>query len=153
MSAQQAAGQSVHTLLIPTTSFSLLIPSANIAEVIIVSNLSPLPAGPDWCAGLAVWRNRAIPVISLEVLTGKSYVPPSPRSKYVVFFPLPGCHESQFFAIQSLSEPQPNSVTDTKGIIVKTPDMPIAASALNMGSAIGIIPDLNWLKTTLYPSV
>jgi hypothetical protein len=151
MSVQQAVNQSVHTLLIPTTTYSILIPSANIAEVITVSNLSPLPAGPDYCAGLAAWRNRAIPVISMEVLAGMAYAPPGPRSKYVVFFPLPGCHESQFFAIQSLSEPQPNNIADTEGMITEKPDTPLAAAALKLETATGIIPDLNWLKTMLYP--
>jgi len=152
MSVKQAVSQSVHTLLVPTTTFSLLIPSAIIAEVVIVTNLSPLPAGPNWCAGLAAWRNRVIPVISLEVLTGSNYTPPGPRSKYVVFFPLPGCHESQFFAIQSLSEPQPKNISDTEGMIIEKPDTPLAAAALKLETATGIIPDLKWLKTMLYPS-
>jgi len=153
MSIQQAASQSVHTLLVPTTGISLLIPSAIIAEVVTVSNLTRLPAGPDWCAGLAAWRNRTIPVISVEVLTGKNFMPPGPRSKYVVFFPLPGCHESQFFAIQSVSEPQPNNISDTSKMITEKPDLPIAAAALKLENATGIIPDLNWLKSVLYPSV
>ncbi len=144
--------QSVHTLLVPTITESLLIPSAVVAEVVIVTNLVPLPAGPDWCSGLAAWRNRALPVVSIEVLTGKPYVPPGPRSKFVVFFPLPGCHESQFFAIQSLTEPQPNNISDTRGMVVETPNLPLAASALNLDGVIGIIPDLVWLKETLYPT-
>ncbi len=152
MSTSQAASQSVHTLLVPTSSEALLISSAVVAEVITVSNLVPLPAGPDWCPGLAAWRNRALPVISIEALMGKPYVPPGPRSKFVVFFPLPGCHESQFFAIQSLSEPQPNNISDTAGMVAETPNLPIAASALNLDGVIAIIPDLNWLKETLYPS-
>ncbi len=152
MSSSQVVNQSVHTLLVPTITESLLIPSAVVAEVIIVTNLVPLPAGPDWCSGLAAWRNRALPVVSIEVLTGKPYVPPGPRSKFVVFFPLPGCHESQFFAIQSLTEPQPNNISDTKGMVVKTPNLPLAASALNLDGVIGIIPDLVWLKETLYPT-
>ena len=152
MSSSQVISQSVHTLLVPTTSGSLLIPSAVVAEVVTVSNLVPLPAGPDWCSGLAAWRNRALPVISIEVLTGKPYAPPGPRSKYVVLFPLHGCHESQFFAIQSLTEPQPNNISDTKGMVVKTPNLPIAASALNLEGVVAIIPDLEWLKETLYPA-
>jgi len=151
VSSSQVINQSVHTLLLPTTNEYLLIPSAVVAEVVTVSNSVPLPAGPDWCSGLIAWRNRALPVISIEVLTGKPYVPPGPRSKFVVFFPLPGCHESQFFAIQSLTEPQPNNISDTKGKVVKTPSLPIAASALNLDGVIGIIPDLVWLKETLYP--
>lgn len=152
MSVNQPANKSVHTLLVPTSNITLLIPSAIVAEVITVSNLFPQPASPEWCAGLASWRNRAIPVISIEALAGKSYVPPGPRSKFVVFFPLPGCHESQFFAVQSLSEPQPNNISETKDIMVDTPKLPIAAAALNMGSAIGVIPDLEYLKNLLYPS-
>ncbi|MFV1992850.1 MAG: chemotaxis protein CheW [Acidiferrobacterales bacterium] len=152
MSSSQVINQSVHTLLVPTTAESLLIPSAVVAEVVTVSNLIPLPAGPDWCSGLITWRSRALPVISIEVLTGRPYAPPGPRSKLVVFFPLPGCHESQFFAIQSLTEPQPNNISDTKGMVVKTPSLPIAASALNLDGVIGIIPDLVWLKETLYPA-
>lgn len=151
MSSSQVVNQSVHTLLVPTITESLLIPSAVVAEVVTVSNLVPLPAAPDWCSGLAAWRNRALPVISIEVLTGKPYVPPGPRSKFVVLFPLPGCHESQFFAIQSLTEPQPNNISDTKGMVVKTPNLPLAAAALNLDGSIAIIPDLVWLKETLYP--
>ncbi len=152
MSSSQVVSQSVHTLLVPTTAEALLIPSAVVAEVVTVSNLVPLPAGPDWCSGLVAWRNRALPVISIEVLTGRPYVPSGPRSKFVVFFPLPGCHESQFFAIQSLTEPQPNNISDTKGMVVKTPNLPIAASALNLEGVVAIIPDLEWLKETLYPA-
>lgn len=148
---QKAAPGSVHTLLIPTQHTSLLVPSATIAEVINPVNLIRQPYSPAWCVGLIGWRAHAVPIISLEILEGKPAPTPGPRSKYVIFFPFPGCNPWEFFGILSSAEPQPHTIVDTSEMRTETPKLPYAASALNMNNNIAVIPDMAKLKAAFFP--
>ncbi|MEE8624884.1 MAG: chemotaxis protein CheW, partial [Acidiferrobacterales bacterium] len=66
MAAQ--AQQSIHLIEIPTGRLPLLVPSATIAEVINVGELSPLPLAPLWALGVTGWRTKAVVVVSFEAL-------------------------------------------------------------------------------------
>jgi len=147
----RAANRPVHSLLIPTASVHVLVPSATIAEVINVAPLGRLPCAPDWCLGVIGWRQRAVPVISLEALLGKGVSAPTPRSKIMVFFPLPGCQEGQFFGVLSTAEPQPHTIDSVDGIVTESPHPRYFAAALRVGGVTAGIPDLKALKATLYP--
>ena len=147
---QKTAAQAIHTLLIPTNSMSLLTPSAIVAEVVNVPQISPLPFSPDWVIGVTAWRQRAVSVISFEALLGDRIVPPNAHSKIMVFFPLPGREESDFFGIITSSEPQPHTIGNTEGMLTETPDNRFIAAALRLGNTVVGIPDMEALKQAFY---
>lgn len=150
--ATQDNGTPIHLLEIPTTSVQFLVPSATIAEVVNVGEFTKIPQSPAWCIGAIAWRNRAVPIISFEALLGDAEPWIGPKSKILVFFPIPGRHKSEFFGVVSTSEPQPHSIVMTEGMLSSPPkDSRYIASAVNIRGRVIAIPDLEALKQAFYP--
>ena len=147
---QQAHGP-IHTLIIPIGGIPLLVPSAIIAEVVNVPELVPLPFSQQWVLGVVGWRQRAVPVISFEALMGAGVTPPGLHSKVMIFFPLPGRTESEFFGILTSSEPQPRTIDSAEGLVTEAPESRYIATCLKFGDMLVGIPDMDALKAAFYP--
>ena len=147
---QKTATQAVHTLLIPTASMSLLTPSAIVAEVVNVPQILPVPFSPPWVIGAIAWRQRAVSVVAFEALLGDKVAAPNSHSKIMIFFPLPGRKETEFFGIMTSSEPQPHTIGNTEGMLHEAPESRFIAAALRLGNTIAGIPDMEVLKKTFY---
>jgi hypothetical protein len=150
---KQRGVEPVHALEIPTGAITLLVPSACIAEVINPGDVAPLPCVPAWVTGVIGWRSRAVPVVSFERLLDNSQSAPTARSKFIVFYPLPGCKPWEFFAIQSSAEPQTHILdgVDTPAASADLPDNRFIAMGLKLGRDVLAIPDFAALKAALYP--
>ena len=143
----------IHALSIPTRAGTLLVPSATIAEVVNVSAMAPVPLGPNWLLGVVGWRTLAVPVVSLEAMFGKAPVPPGTTSKAVVFYPLAGRAQWEYFAVLSSAEPRPQPV-DASAVSVAAAELPqsaLVAGGLKIGELSLWIPDLEALKQVFYP--
>jgi len=143
----------IHAIEIPTGAITLLVPSACIAEVINVTDMTPLPGTPDWVAGVIGWRSRAVPVISFERLLNNPPGALTARSKFIVLYPLPGCRPWEFFAIASVGDPQPRTLdaTDTPADTGARPDSRFIAMSLTLDRSVLAIPNFEALKAELYP--
>ena len=144
----------IHSLEIPTGAVTLLVPSACIAEVINVRDMVPLPGASDWVAGVIGWRSRPVPVISFERLLNKSLGSPTPRSKFIVLYPLPGCRPWEFLAIMSTGEPQPRTMdsADTPTDAAGLADSRFIAMGLKLDRSVLAIPNFEALRAELYPA-
>ncbi|OGI42014.1 MAG: hypothetical protein A2150_05650 [Candidatus Muproteobacteria bacterium RBG_16_64_11] len=143
----------VHALEIPTGAMALLVPSACIAEVINPSDVAPLPCAPAWVTGVIGWRSRAVPLVSFERLLDSPGNAPTARSKFIVFYPLPGCRPWEFFAIQSTAEPQTHVLdnADAPATSTELSGSRFIAMGLKLGREVLAIPDFAALKAALYP--
>lgn len=142
----------IHTLVLPLSAYSLLIPSALIAEVVNVVELGSLPLAPPWQRGLMNWRSRPVPVISFDHLLGNGTPPVTPRSKIVVFYPLEGRNPWEFFGIVSSAEPQPRTFHDAEALAnVVENNSPYIAMAIQLDKLQVGIPDLAALKDLFFP--
>lgn len=152
---QQSAPERIHALELPLTTVSLLIPSASTAEVVNLSGLTAVPFGAPWLLGVMGWRTLAVPVISFELLMGaRPRQAPSATSKAVIFFPLPGRKEWEFFGILAAAEPRPQTVIASLAIPVEAgelPDSPYVASGLRVEGKALVIPDMEALRKAFYP--
>lgn len=144
----------VHALEIPTGAVTLLVPSACIAEVINVRDMVPLPGASDWVTGVIGWRSRPVPVIPFERLLNKPPSAPTARSKFIVFYPLPGCQPWEFFAIVSTGEPQPRTLdaADTPTDATDLPASRFIAMGLKLDRSVLAIPNFEALRAELYPA-
>lgn len=148
------AEERIHSLEIPLAGISLLVPSAAVAEVTNPVQLHPVPGAPAWVLGVMGWRSQAVSVVSFEVLLGRPVPPSSEDAKLVVFYPLAGPRDSDFYAVLSVAEPRPQPVTSSS---IETedpsrlPDTPfVAAGVLIKGRAL-LIPDFDALRRVFYP--
>lgn len=144
------ASNRVYGLLLPVGDRYLLVPSALVAEIGMVTDLSPLPLSPPWVLGVANWRFRPVPVCDLGRFWGPPLVP-GPRSRVVVFYPLPGRGPTEFFALLTSSEPQSRTV-DAPGALLTDEDAvhPYLAVSLDIDGKRAGIPDLAGLAELFY---
>jgi chemosensory pili system protein ChpC len=152
--AHQAPGR-IHTLEIPVSQFSLLVPSANVAEVINVGDITPIPFTQTWVLGAVGWRHLGVPVVSFESLLGLVQQDPQAHSKLVVFYPLRGRREWEFFSLLSTSEPRPHAVDDNLVLPASAsdlPDSPFIAAGLRVEERVMLIPDIDRLRRAFYLS-
>jgi len=146
--------EAVHALIIPLKTWSVIVPSALVAEVIAVKQLNPIPAAEPWVVGVVGWRSRPVPVVSFSHLLGEEEPRLGRRSRVVIFYPLPGRGARDFFAIHAAFEPQSKVFEDSRefGDPIEVPGgASVFATAIRFGSAKAVIPDLEELKRRFYP--
>lgn len=143
----------IHALTIPTQAGVLLVPSALIAEVVNVAEMAPLPLSPPWVLGAVGWRSLAVTVVSFEALLGGKASTPAAHSKAVVFYPLAGRPQTEFFAILSSAEPRPQAVDGSAVSLAPTelPKTPYVAAGLKHNGSALWIPSFDELKKAFYP--
>lgn len=145
---------SMHALILPTSRVPLLVPSTMTAEIMNVPKISPLPFAEPWVLGVIGWRKRAIPVVSFELMLGER-VPPvmHPRCKVVVFQPLQGRSEWDFFGLMVSADPTPYTINDTTDLSPSdTPvNSPIVGATVTIGRTAVVIPDLEAMQRMMYP--
>jgi chemotaxis signal transduction protein len=103
--------------------------------------------------GVVGWRHQAVSVVSFENLQGQAIQQPRLRSKVVIFYPLRGCEEWDFFGILSSAEPQPHTV-DESIVEAETGDVPDSqyiSTAIKVEEKFVAIPDLDALRGILFP--
>ncbi len=152
MAAQ--AQQSIHLIEIPTDRLPLLVPSATIAEVINVGELSPLPLAPPWVLGVTGWRTKAVVVVSCEALLACTITTPGPRAKIIVFYPLPGANDGDFFGVLSSRYPQPHVIDSNSDLVPNAAgavESDYVAATVKLREKTLLIPDMGALKTVFYP--
>jgi chemosensory pili system protein ChpC len=143
--AKAKAQTRMHLLEIPLSRFHLLVPSATVAEVVTMSPLTMIPGMAPWVIGVLGWRGRAVPVISFEALLMSA----------VVFYPLPGRSDSEFFAMLSVREPQPRVIMDAADVVPSPAgavESPYVASTVKLGDSTLLIPDFEALRAAFYPT-
>ncbi len=147
------AADRIHGLLLPVADRYLLVPSALVAEIGLPDTLTPLPLAPPWLLGVMNWRSRPVPVCDLGRFWGPPVVP-GPKSRAVVFYPLPGRGPAEFFAILTNAEPQSRTI-DSPAVLLTDEDAvhPHLAVSLDLdGKRVGI-PDLVSLSELFYDPV
>jgi chemosensory pili system protein ChpC len=134
----------IQSIIVPTASGSLLVPSTSVAEVAGVTAISQTSGAPAFVLGVTNWRGIRLPVLSWEVLTGAGAAQPGPRSRLVVFYPLPGRDRLDFFALLSTAAPQsrPVSREQLAAEIGAADDNPFVAASCRIGDAPVVIPAL-----------
>jgi chemotaxis signal transduction protein len=152
--SRPGAEDRIHSLEIPLHEIALLVPSAAIAEVANPTELYPVPGSPPWVLGVMGWRTQPVPVISFEGLLGRTAPPAAEGSKIVIFYPLSGPRDWEFYGILSRSEPRPQQVTsdtiETEDP-ARLPDSPFVAAGVRVKGRVLFIPDFDALRDAFYP--
>jgi chemosensory pili system protein ChpC len=96
----------LYSLLIPLGEERLIVPRANVAEVITWQEPEPMEGTPPWYLGTITWNGRQIPVISFEAACGQSFPPPGTRTRIVVFVALGSHLTGGYFGLITQGFPQ-----------------------------------------------
>lgn len=150
---KQRTGPRLHSLEVPLDGSTLIVPSAAVAEVINPQKLAPVPFSQPWLQGAIGWRTLAVPVISMETLLG---APPTTRTeaaKIVIFYPLSGRRDWEFFAMYATAEPRPQVLDGSQPVAENSEllNSPYIAAGLKVDGRLMLIPNLETLKKAFYP--
>ena len=139
--------EAVHCLLIPLHKETMLLPNTAVAEVIAYSDPEAIPDAPDWLQGWLSWRDRKVPLISVEVASGRKMPSDFLGQRIAVLNTLNSNPRVPYIAIMIQDIPklhlvQPDTVTERNDV---NPRQSIAAQLLADGKPV-IVPDLDDLE-------
>jgi chemosensory pili system protein ChpC len=153
MKTRAHAGPRLHSLEVPLQGVALIVPSASVAEVINPINMTPIPFSEPWLKGVIGWRTLAVPVVSLEVLLGAGAPVNIATGKIVIFYPMNGRKDWEFYALLAVAEPRPQVLDGSQPAVAQSEllESPYIAAGLKLDERPMFVPDLEALKKTFYP--
>lgn len=156
MSAAIKKSMEVRALLIPTAGIDLLLPNASLSEIIDYRNPTEPPQGnrPAWLLGSVMWRQRAMPVISIERMMSQPFDADAPKLRIAVCYGLGTKGTYPYVGLVAKGVPRMARVTESS-ISVAEPmllqaDWPIMAR-VNIQGKEALIPDLMRMEQLLGP--
>jgi chemosensory pili system protein ChpC len=136
--------QEVASLLIPMNGNHLLIPNVTVAEIVPVSQVTPVLRSPDWYLGNCRWREQTVPLIAYEVLNGDEKPFVNARSRFAVLNTTGQDDSLPFIAVLTQGLPRLARVTEEE--ISRREDIDNKAFELMHISWAGeeaVIPDIS----------
>ena len=146
---QESAENKVRSLWIPLREMNLLLPSMAVAEIGSYRAPEAAPGMPEWLLGMVKWREREIPVISLESICGLT-VPSNPVfSRLMIVNSVRPDSPVEFYGIVTAGLPGLiHFGNDTAGH-VEAYDGEGLHSVVHVGNELAGIPDLDCLQAML----
>lgn len=134
----------IRGVLIAVGGGRLLLPNANVAEVISYSEPERIEGAPDWLLGAARWRGWRLPVLSFPQLVGWPADTAQLGAKVAVLKALGGNPRLPYFAVVSQGFPRLVSVgRERLAAIEDMKDLPLGVQArVQLGEDVAVIPDL-----------
>jgi len=147
-----ASGSEVRGVLLPIQSGQLLLPNATVAEVIgYQAPSTPGADYPDWYLGGLRWRQRTVPLVSFDVLTGARQEPVGQRARIAVCNTLNGDSSRPYIALLLRSIPHLIRISEANiaplGEIAG--EHPMVIEQVKVNGQVVWIPDLDALEEAL----
>lgn len=96
----------IRGVLIQVAGARLLLPNANIAEVLAYADPEPVENAPDWLLGRIRWRGWRLPLVAFARLTGLAEEAATLGNKVVVLKALGGDSKAPYFALLTQGFPR-----------------------------------------------
>ena len=145
----------LHSLLIPLQRERLLVPRVCVAEVIAFTELGYPREGeglPEWYLGCVDWNTRRVPIVSLEVMSGKTTKKRAGQTRIVIFHALSDRLLSGYYGIIAQGLPQLVRVDpDILSADLENPwaeELPVLCRT-RMNNEQPLIPDMELLEEML----
>lgn len=149
-----ASGKSsnvIHCLTIPLHEETALLPNAAIAEVIAYKKPTPIDDAPEWFLGYFEWREKRVPLISFEAVSGKNIEGAKKSSRIAVLNTLNGSTELPYVGILSQGIPS-LAIVQEEGLEDKahTDESRSSISAVvEVGGIEAVIPSIDEIEQRL----
>jgi len=113
----------IRGLMITVSNGRVLLPNANVSEIITAATPDPVENSPDWLMGRVRWRGWRVPLFSFSILAGIATKEGALNAKVTVLKALSGNPKMPFVAMLCLGFPRLTTVTPD--ILVPTDDLGI----------------------------
>jgi chemosensory pili system protein ChpC len=145
----EALPREIHAVLISIGGARVLLPNAIVAEIAPLSGLEKIDGAPAWLLGRMPWRDGAIPLVSLPMLTGSSAHEDTKQARVAVLKTLDG-RDGALPHIGLIAQGLPRLTTITPDLLVRTDGgeqpSPGTSAHVLVRSDQAVIPDLNWIE-------
>lgn len=101
----------IRSLLITVAGGRLLLPNANVSEIITAATPEPIPGAPPWLLGRVRWRGWRVPLVSFSLLSGIAERDGALNAKVVVLKALGGQPRMPFLAMLCLGFPRLTTIS------------------------------------------
>lgn len=141
----------VHCLTIPLNDETALLPNSAIAEVIGFKEPTAIDDAPDWFLGYIEWREKRVPLISFEAISGKGLTAAKKNSRIAILNTLNG--NTQIPYVGMLSQGIPSlAIVQEQGLEDKdNPDenRPAVGAFVEVGGAEALVPNIDEIEQRL----
>lgn len=110
----------IRGVMIPVTGGRVLLPNANVAEVITYVQPDPVANAPDWLLGELNWRGWHLPLFSFSILSGQATEEKYINARVAVLKALGGNDKLPFLAL--LVQGFPRLTTITPDVLIPADD-------------------------------
>ncbi len=147
------AQNDIRGVLIQVAGARLLLPNANIAEVLAYSDPEPVENAPDWLLGRMRWRGWRLPLVAFARLTGIAEEAATLGNKVVVLKALGGDSKAPYFAL--LTQGFPRLVTVSRAALSEEERdphemLPVGVRArVMLNEDAALLPDLESVESMI----
>lgn len=136
----------IRSVLVPLSGLEILLPNANVAEIMAYSSPEPLPDTPHWLLGNLLWHGWRVPVLSLAMLTGSVQYEGRTQARICVIKSLIGNERMPYLGLLSQGFPRLVTVTpDNLTEVAEAELHPVFAGRAIIGDRDVLLPDLDAL--------
>lgn len=139
----------VHSLIIPIESGNLLLPNANVAEVVKFKKPESLRGAPDWLLGFVPWRDIKVPLIAFESILGKDRPSMDSAGWMLILNTLGGHNDIPFFAILVQGKPKLMQVDESIVTPMTAKDQKGVLRHVHVHGEPAVIPDPDYIESLL----
>ena len=141
----------IHCLTIPLQNEIALLPNSAIAEVIAYKEPAPIDGAPDWFLGYIEWREKRVPIISFEAVSGKAAAAAVKNSRIAVLNTLNGNVQLPYVGILSQGIPS-LAIVQEQGLENKessSEERPTVGAFVELGGIEALIPNIDEIEQRL----
>lgn len=141
----------IHCLTIPIHEETVLLPNAAIAEVVAYKEPVPIDDAPDWFLGFMEWRDKRVPLISFEAVSGKDVQAAKGTSRIAVLNTLNGNTQIPYIAVLSQGIPS-LALVQEQGLEDKDiadNSRPTVSAYVKLGGIEALIPNIDEIEQRL----
>lgn len=143
----EQAPQEVASLLVPVADRLLLLPHSCVAEIVPVGQVISIDDAPPWLLGEFIWREEAVPLLSLELINGGERPPIDSRSRVAVLNTTGISDELGFIALLTQGLPRLARVSaDELANAEQTHSLPFDKLPVVWAGEAAVIPDIGKLE-------
>lgn len=143
--------EAIHCLTLPLTDEIAILPNAAVAEVIGYSRPEIASDAPEWFLGWLNWRDRRIPVISLEAASGQAVSSAAKTSRIAILNTLNGNSNLPYIGVLTQGIPSLQLVKEDSLANAQEPGLgrQSVSAVVASGEQQFVIPNIDDLESRL----
>jgi chemosensory pili system protein ChpC len=138
--------QEVASLLVPLRDYLLLLPNVSVAEIVPITQVSPVSNAPAWYLGDCIWREQKVPLLSFEVLNGDTKAGVSSRARFAVLNSTGVSDDLPFIAIVTQGIPRLARVNEEEIREREGDKKPFELMHVSWAGEDAVIPDVSRME-------